>query len=97
MSRRKNYTREFKLEAVRLSETSAKSIAQLERELGLSRNQLVKWRSAYRQQQADAFVGKGHQTVQDAELRRLRREVELKTQELEVLKKALLFFAKEQP
>lgn len=97
MSQRKNYTREFKLEAVRLSETSAKPVAQIERELGLSRNQLVKWRSAYRQQQEDAFVGKGHQTDPEAELRRLRRELEHKRQELEVLKKALIFFAKEQP
>ncbi len=97
MSQRKSYTKEFKLEAVRLSETSRKPVAQLERELGLGRNQLVKWRSAYRRQEADAFVGKGHQADKDEQIRRLQRELEHKRQELEVLKKALVFFAKEQP
>ena len=34
--KRRNYTREFKLEAIRLSETSGKSNAQIERDLGTS-------------------------------------------------------------
>jgi len=44
MSKRKQFTREFKLEAVRLLEEGNKPATQLARELGVRRNQLYKWK-----------------------------------------------------
>lgn len=43
MKKRQSFTREFKLEAVRLLERGNKSAADLARELGIKRNQLYKW------------------------------------------------------
>ena len=50
--------------------------------------------SEYRELGDDAFVGKGHQTPNDAELRRLRKENERLRMENEILKKAAAYFAK---
>ncbi len=44
MRKRKPFTREFKLEAVRLLEEGKKPAAELARELGIRRNQLYKWK-----------------------------------------------------
>jgi transposase len=41
---RRNYTREFKLEAVRLLETSGKSAAQIQRDLGIGSGCLGRWK-----------------------------------------------------
>lgn len=43
MQKRKTFSREFKLEAVRLLDQGDKSAAELARELGIKRNQLYKW------------------------------------------------------
>lgn len=95
MSNKNTYSREFKLEAIRLSETSGKSIAAVERDLGLSPNLLRKWRSDLKQKEGNAFVGKGNLTELEAELRRTKRELEVTRQERDLLKKAVAFFAKE--
>jgi len=95
MRTKKTYSREFKLEAIRLSETSGKRVAELERDLGLSTNLLRKWRSDLKVQGGAAFVGKGKQTEAESEIRRLRRELEVTRQERDLLKKAVVFFAKE--
>ena len=95
MRTKKTYSREFKLEAIGLSETSGKRVAELERDLGLSTNLLRKWRSDLKVQGGEAFVGKGKQTETESEIRRLRRELEVTRQERDLLKKAVVFFAKE--
>ena len=46
MKKRNQFTREFKLEAVRLLEEGDKPPADLARELGIRRNQLYKWKEA---------------------------------------------------
>jgi len=43
MTNRKRDTREFKLEAVRLLETSDQPITEIARQLGVRRNLLYKW------------------------------------------------------
>ena len=43
MQKRKRFTKEFKLEALRLMEESGKPAAEIARELGVRRNQLYKW------------------------------------------------------
>ena len=91
------YTREFKLEAVRLSETSEKSVAQIARDLGVPERVLYRWRHELRAQAERAFPGKGHQSELEEENRRLKRELELLKQEREVLKKALGICSRGQP
>jgi transposase len=59
MKKRKQFTREFKLEAVRLLEEGTKPAADLARELGIRRNQLYKWKDVVEQKGDEAFPGKG--------------------------------------
>ena len=81
------YTRDFKLEAVRLSESSEKTVAQIARDLGIPERVLYRWRRELREQPEQAFPGKGHQSELEEENRRLRRELDLLKQEREILKK----------
>ena len=57
MSRRKcqSYSREFKLEAIRLSEESDNPVTQDAKELGLRVNQIYKWKKQLEEKQSDAF------------------------------------------
>jgi transposase len=58
---------------------------------------LYRWRRELREQQEQAFRGKGHQSELEEENRRLKRELELLKQEREILKKALGIFSRGQP
>jgi transposase len=91
------YTREFKLEAGRLSESSEKSVAQIARDLGVPERVLYRWRHELREQQEQAFPGNGHQSELEEENRRLKRELELLKPEREILKKAVAIFSRGQP
>jgi transposase len=91
------YTREFKLEAVRLSGTTEKSIAQIARDLGVPERVLYRWRRQLREEPETAFPGKGHQSDLEEENRRLRRELERVQQERDILKKAIAIFSHGQP
>jgi transposase len=90
---RKQYTREFKLEAVRLLETSGKSASQLERELGLGKGNLGRWKKEFAADGADAFPGHGRLTPEQEQLRQLERENEILRQERDILKKAVAIFS----
>jgi transposase len=94
---KRSYDQQFKREAVQLYETSHKSVAQLEADLGITPGLLNKWRAKFKQQGEHAFPGSGHQTEADAELRRLRRENEILRQERDILKKAIQVFSRPEP
>jgi transposase len=91
--KRKTYTREFKIEALQLAETSGKPIAAIERDLGLSVGQIHHWKRQLADEGQEAFPGKGHLKPQDAVIRELRRENEMLRQERDILKKAISIFA----
>lgn len=94
MSRsRKTYTKEFKLEAIRLAETRGKAISQLERELGLSPGQIFHWRQSLARQGTAAFPGKGHLPPTAERMRQLERENAILRQERDILKKAIAVFS----
>jgi len=96
MKKRPSYTKEFKLEAVRLLERGDKPAADLARELGIRRNQLYKWQEQLSAKgQDDAFPGHGRRTGTGAEVARLRNENERLREENVLLKKAAVYFAKE--
>jgi len=63
--------------------------------LGISPGLLNKWRARHRDDGQQAFVGKGHQTDLEEELRRLKRENEVLRQERDVLQKALVVFSRD--
>jgi transposase len=85
----RTFTKEFKLEAVRLVQTSGKSITQVARDLGIADSTLHHWCKLEASQGEQAFVGSRHQTAQEEELRRLKRELEVVRQERDILKCAV--------
>lgn len=91
---RRSYSREFKLEAVRLVTEGGLSLAQASRDLGVRDSLLSRWRKELGADPEEAFPGKGHLKSQDEELRRLRRENEVLRQERDILKKAVGIFSR---
>lgn len=94
---RRQYTREFKMEAVRLLETSGKSARQLERELGIGSGNLSRWKQEFAVDGEDAFPGHGRLTPEQERLRQLERENEILRQERDILKKAIAIFSERKP
>ena len=89
MKKRAYFTREFKLEAVRLLEEGKKPAAELAMELGVRRNQLYKWKEAIDQKGSDVFPGSGMRAgvkTQTSEITRLKRELAQAKKETEILK-----------
>lgn len=97
MSKRtyRQFSPEFKREAVRLAEQADGPITQVARELGIRVNQIYKWRRQINEKADDAFPGQGRRPAAEDELIRLRREVERLRMENEILKKAKAYFARE--
>jgi transposase len=91
---RKQYTAEFKREAVRLMTEGGVSVVQVSRDLGVCRSLLGRWkRQLAAEQQTGTRAFPGHGQPADEELARLKREVEVLRQEREILKKAVIIFA----
>lgn len=97
--KRTRYTKEFKLEAVRLLELGEKAGAQLALELGVARNQIYKWQTQLRAKgEGQAFLGPGAKPISEqSEIERLKRELKQVTDERDILKKTAVYFAKELP
>ena len=93
--RRRNYTDEFKEEAVKLVTEQGYSIAEAARNLGLNANLLGRWKKEA-ELPGDDSKSSGNQAAMQAELKRLRKENKQLKMEREILKKAAAFFAKEQ-
>lgn len=91
--KRKTYTPEFKLAAVKMITEQKLSVAEVARRLGVTENLLHSWKKAVLKKGADAFPGSGHLTPVEEELRRLRAEVKRLEMERDILKKATVFFA----
>ena len=85
---RRKYTREFKIEAVRLLENSDKS----GRDLGIGRGMIYRWRRELSEENIRAFPGHGN--PRDEELYRLRKELAEVKEEREILRKAVAIFSK---
>ena len=92
---RRQFSAEYKREALNMVQKQQVSVAEAARRLGINANLLYRWKSQLAATGEEAFPGPGHQTAQEAELARLRRENEQLRMEREILKKAAVFFAKE--
>ena len=88
-----HYPPEFKREAVKLYRSSEKSIPKMAEELGIASESLRRW---IRQHEVDSGEREGLTTEEREELSRLRRENKTLRQEREFLKKAAVFFAREE-
>jgi transposase len=96
METRKQYTKEFKLDAISLVLDQGFTIAEAARSLGIRANMLGRW---IKENQADnngqAFRGNGKLTPEQEEIRRLKIENKQLKLERQILKEAAVFFAKE--
>lgn len=92
---RRSFTREFKLEAVRLVSEHGVTVAQAARDLDLHENVLRRWVRQYRDDPANAFPGAGQMKPEQAEVAQLKREIRKLKAERDILKKASAYFAKE--
>lgn len=90
---RRQYTREFKLEALGLLETSGKSASQIERELGIGKGNLYRWKRKLAQNGQEAFPGHGRLSSEQEHIRQLERENAILRQERDILKKAVAIFS----
>ncbi len=92
--KRRSFSREFKVEAVRLMAEGGLSIAQASRDLGIRESVLSRWKKQFEEAPQEAFPGKGRLRPQDEELARLRKENELLREERDILKKAVGIFSR---
>ena len=92
---RRIFSKEFKVEGVRLVRDRGVSIAQASRDLGVHENMIRKWVRQFEDDSAQAFPGNGNMKPEQAEIERLRREVQKLKAERDILKKAAAYFAKD--
>lgn len=93
-SKRRQYDREFKQEAVRLTQKGDRSIAQVARELGIRPNLLGRWRQEYLLEQEAAFPGNGKRGKQGQEAWEVQKRLQDLEEENAILKKALAIFSR---
>jgi transposase len=89
---RRKFDEAYKREAVRFLEETGRPLAEVAQELKVSEGTLWRWRKQY-----GTGAGEVLSPTEAAELRRLRREVELLRQERDFLKKATAYFANPSP
>jgi transposase len=92
---RRTYTREFKVEAVKLVTEQGYSVAEAARSLGVHETLLRSWKQAVEAQGEQAFPGHGKLSPAEEENRRLRAENQRLLAERDILKKATALFAQE--
>ena len=92
--KKRKFDKEFKLEVLKMTQQSNKTIKSIAQELDIHPGVISRWRREFREQENDAFPGKGHQTTEEEEIRRLKKELADVKEERDILKKAVAFFAK---
>ena len=97
MAQKKMYSEEFKRDAIRLQETSGKSIGVIEKELGLSHNLLRQWKNRYQVNDETDELECSEIKQLKAELRQTKTELEIARQERDILKKTVRIFSKDMP
>ena len=83
---------EFRKRAIELARLREKPIAQIAADLGISESCLRNW---LHQADVDEGAKQGLSSDERAELVRLRRELRVKDMEIEILKRASAYFARE--
>ena len=91
---RKNYSKEFKQEAVELSNVRG-NVQEIARELGVPSELIYRWRKEQTLNPSLAFSGNGNKqlTEEQKELAKLRKELADVRMERDILKKAVSIFS----
>jgi transposase len=95
IQKRKQFSKQFKIDAVKLVTEQGYRVSEAARNLGLHHSSLRRWKKELETDGNQAFPGKGHMTSEKEELYRLHKENKQLKMEREILKKAAAFFAKE--
>ena len=95
MATRRQFSREFKVEAVKLVTERGVGVSQAAEVLGVVEMVLRNWIRELKQDSQQAFPGKGVMKPEQAEIDRLRKEVAKLKMERDILKKAAAYFARE--
>ena len=88
------YSTEFKLEAVKKLEKSGESMTKVATDLGVKPTTMQGWVNKYKKSPNAPFLGSGHLSPEDEKLRKLEKENKDLKEDVEILKKAAAFFAK---
>jgi len=89
---RRQYTEEFKQEAVELIKRSGKSQAQISRELGVSGQNISRWWQKYGEDENEFE----EQTISKEEFKAMQAELRRVKEERDILKKALNIFSRKE-
>jgi transposase len=92
---RRQYTKEFKLEALRLCHQPGMGPSQVAEDLGINRSLLSSWAKQMKDSPKEAFRGHGTRTELEGENAALKRRIRVLEEERDILKKAATWFAKE--
>ena len=91
----RKYPKEFKLQALELYQSSGKSAAQIERDLGITTGMLLKWRDQYQVKQTSTTteLEPTDMAAAQREIIELKRELAMVKEERDILKKAINIFS----
>jgi transposase len=89
--KRRNYTEDFKRDAVALVTEQGYKPSEAARSLGIGANLIRRWKREFEEEATVARLSADERE----ELKRLRKEVRMLRMEKEILKKASAYFAKE--
>ncbi len=87
----RHFSREFKRDAVQLVTEKGMPVGKVARELDIHPNLLHLWRRKFLAEGDKAFIGKGRRSPEEAEIKRLRKELARVKEERDILKKAVAF------
>ena len=93
---RRTFTPGFKRDAVRLVSEKGKTATEVARDLGIARSLLQRWKDQLSEAESDAPRGRGRRTAQGERMRELEKRLRDVTEERDILKKALAYFADDQ-
>jgi transposase len=92
---RRQYSKEFKIDAVELMMRSNKSIIVTAGSLGIRPDLLRRWKAEYLAKKTVTFPGSGHlKDQEDERFRKLERELRIALEERDILKKAFAVFSR---
>lgn len=94
VKKRRKYSKEFKIEAVRLARQSDEDSVSVASDLGIRPDMLRRWVRELEKEKEDAFRGSGNPREEEGEIRRLKRELARVKEERDILKKAVAIFSK---
>lgn len=93
--KRRSYSREFKVQAVKMVTEQGLSVSEVSRDLGVCATVIRNWKKKLAEEGDQSFPGNGRLPADQEELRRLREENRQLRMERDILKKATAFFANE--